>query len=199
MPARTPAEALLSRDHTMVWLNSTLTAVPSPFHDRHEVAKNQALAGLLWRLSKRLPAAFANIGPERPWTNGSIPKAWILCADRSSTEQGKAITEFDASPYPTTISLLRPDPAAVLRHSELLLVWDASWAGWRWWRASFRVHERALGSDLSLRAEAIWLPGSAFRAKRNWPSRLWMASNLLLGAVHSLPDERAVQRKRHCA
>ena len=44
MPARNVAAALLSRDQTMVWLNSTLIAASSLFHDRHEAAENHALA-----------------------------------------------------------------------------------------------------------------------------------------------------------
>src|SRR5262249_20106304 len=58
MRARNVAEALLSRDQTMVWLNSTPIATSSLLNDRHEAAKDHALAverhGVLVRLYARV-------------------------------------------------------------------------------------------------------------------------------------------------
>src|SRR5215831_5679817 len=58
MRARNLAEASLSRDQTMVWLNSTLIATSSLFYDWHEAAKDHALAvkrhGVLVRLHARI-------------------------------------------------------------------------------------------------------------------------------------------------
>src|SRR5262252_8130791 len=70
MRARNLAEASLSRDQTMVWLNSTLIATSSLLYDRYEAAKDHALAverhGVFIRLHarvahKRLHAGVAHL------------------------------------------------------------------------------------------------------------------------------------------
>src|SRR5215510_6708284 len=72
MPARNVAEALLSRDQTIVWLNSTLMVASSLFHDRHEAAEDHALAVERHRIDVRLHARIGHEGLHAPVTH--IPR-----------------------------------------------------------------------------------------------------------------------------